>query len=124
MAELSYEEIGRRLRDARKAAGLTQQYVAECLGVKHPVVSEMEAGKRKVSALEIAKLAELYGRSPLSFLKSGHDEEVHTDSLSCKALFRAKELTPEDRARLSWLEGFLRDFEQLRAIIEKEGATR
>lgn len=121
MAKASYEEIGRRLREARVRAGLTQEYVANHLGVQRPVISDMETGKRKINALEIMQLAELYGCSPMSFFPSETHGEQQEEPFVCRALFRAKELTPEDRARLSWLEGFLKDFESLRKIMEGEG---
>jgi transcriptional regulator with XRE-family HTH domain len=41
-------------------AGLSQAQVANILGLHRPSVSEMEAGRRKVSADELAKLSEIY----------------------------------------------------------------
>ena len=54
-------EIAQRLRRAREAAGLSQGQVARKLGLHRPTVSEMEAGRRRVTAEEVAQLAELYG---------------------------------------------------------------
>ena len=53
-------QIAERLREARKLAGLSQGQVAKILGLHRPSVSEMEAANRRVSADEIAKLAEIY----------------------------------------------------------------
>lgn len=50
-----------RLKAARELAGLSQGQVAKMLGLRRPSISEMESGKRKVSANELAKLAEIYG---------------------------------------------------------------
>ena len=52
-------EIAARIRDARKLAGLSQNQVARGLGLHRPSVSEIEAGNRRVSAEELAKLGEL-----------------------------------------------------------------
>ena len=52
--------IASRLRSAREMAGLSQGQVAKILGLHRPSVSEMEAGRRKVSADELGKLAEIY----------------------------------------------------------------
>jgi transcriptional regulator with XRE-family HTH domain len=41
-------------------AGLSQGQVAKLLDVSRPIVSEMEAGNRKISAEELKKLARLY----------------------------------------------------------------
>lgn len=53
-------EIAERLRAAREQAGLSQGQVAKLLGLQRPAISEIEAGRRRVSAEEIAKLAETY----------------------------------------------------------------
>ena len=58
---ISREGIASRLRLAREMAGLTQGQVAKNLGWHRPTVSEIEAGRRKVSAEEVSRLAELYG---------------------------------------------------------------
>ena len=69
------EELGRRLRVAREARGLTQQAVAEELGLPRTAISQMEAGNRSVSTLELASLAELYLRPVSHFLQEGAREE-------------------------------------------------
>jgi transcriptional regulator with XRE-family HTH domain len=53
--------IANRLRTAREAAGLTQGQVAVKLSLHRPTISEIEAGRRKVSAEELMTLADLYG---------------------------------------------------------------
>lgn len=52
--------IASRLRTAREMAGLSQAQVAKMLGLHRPSVSEMESGRRRVSADELTKLAEIY----------------------------------------------------------------
>ena len=53
--------IASRLRLSREMAGLTQGQVAKSLDWHRPTVSEIEAGRRRVSAEELATLAEMYG---------------------------------------------------------------
>jgi transcriptional regulator with XRE-family HTH domain len=55
--------IAARLKAAREQAGLTQGQAAKILGLHRPAVSEIEAGRRSVSAEELATLAETYGVS-------------------------------------------------------------
>ena len=57
--------LGRRLRAARDARGLSQQVAADALGVPRTAITQIEAGKRSVSTLELTKLAECY-RRPIS----------------------------------------------------------
>lgn len=53
-------EIATRIRMAREMAGLSQAQVAKKIGVHRPAVSEVEAGRRSVSAEELAVLADLF----------------------------------------------------------------
>ena len=52
--------VASRLRTAREMAGLSQAQVAKILRLHRPSVSEMEAGRRKVSVGELTELAEIY----------------------------------------------------------------
>ena len=52
--------LARNLAAARAAAGLSQQKVADATGIPRPGVSDIERGKREVSAPELKALADLY----------------------------------------------------------------
>ena len=65
---INREELGRRLRAAREACGLTQQQVGGKLQLSRATVAQMELGNREVTSLELDKLAYLYGRDIRSFL--------------------------------------------------------
>ena len=52
--------IGNRLREARRLSGLSQGQVAERMDMHRPTISEVEAGKRRVSAEELSRFAALY----------------------------------------------------------------
>src|SRR2546429_8960590 len=55
-------ELGRRIRQARESCGMTQDEVAEKLGVSRPIVVQIEQGKRPVSGIELQTLAYLFAR--------------------------------------------------------------
>ncbi len=82
---ITQEELGRRIRVAREACRLTQEQVAEYLGVSRPTVAQIEAGKRSVSSLELDALAHFFGRDLRELLAESFQEE---DTLA--ALFRAQ----------------------------------
>lgn len=82
-------QLAHRLREAREQAGLTQEQVAEWLGVRRPAIAEIEAGKRAVKSTELVQLAELYGKT-LRWLVEG--TESPEDRIAA-ALFRAGEPT-------------------------------
>ena len=52
--------VASRLRQAREFAGLSQGQVAKLLSVHRPTVSEIEAGRRRVSAEELSQFAKFY----------------------------------------------------------------
>lgn len=54
--------LGLRLQEARKARALTQQEVADHLGVVRTTVVAMEKGERGLQPDELVRLAALYGR--------------------------------------------------------------
>jgi transcriptional regulator with XRE-family HTH domain len=55
--------IAARLTIAREQAGLSQAQVAKLLKLHRPTISEIEAGRRNVSAEELLEFAKLYGVS-------------------------------------------------------------
>lgn len=54
--------LGRRLREARKARGLTRQDAAESLAVARTTITMMEKGDHKARPDELIRLASLYGK--------------------------------------------------------------
>ncbi len=62
----AYKEFRRRLRDARKQAGLTQREVCKLMGKSSSFISKCELGERRVDHVELRKLARIY-RKPVSF---------------------------------------------------------
>ena len=104
------EEIGVRLRTARELSGLSQAQVAQMLSLHRPSVSEMEAGRRRVSAEELTKLAAIYDVY-LSWLAGAEpDEQVESDKIRLAARELAK-LKPEDYKRMMYLLKVLRSDE-------------
>ncbi|MCM1150080.1 MAG: helix-turn-helix domain-containing protein [Butyricicoccus sp.] len=67
-------EIGRKIRDARAAAGLTQEQAAEELHVSRQTVSNWENGKTWPDIVSVVKMSDLYNISLDRLLKE--DENV------------------------------------------------
>ncbi|MGH9892765.1 MAG: helix-turn-helix domain-containing protein [bacterium] len=82
---ITQEELGRRLRSAREALGMTQEDVALHLQLSRPTIAQVEAGNRAVSSLELDQFARLFGRDIREFLAPEFEDE---DAL--RALFRAQ----------------------------------
>ena len=60
--------LGRRVQEARKARGLTQQDAANALSVARTTVTALEKGERRVRPSELIQLARLYGRPVSEFV--------------------------------------------------------
>jgi len=71
-------ELGRRLKQAREAAGYTQEEAAQLLDVSRSTLADIEAGRRRVDTVLLRKLAVLYGRHPWELLGREDTEEEQT----------------------------------------------
>lgn len=73
--------IGNRIRELRVKVGMSQQRLAEILGVSRPTISQIENDERKIFADELIKLSEAFNisvdnllnieKSPLIILEEG-----------------------------------------------------
>lgn len=67
--ENKYEFIGKRIREARDAAGLSQRELAEKLGYESSTaVSYLESGERKVSVVDLEKLSKILDKDIRYFI--------------------------------------------------------
>lgn len=104
--------IAERMREARKAAGLSQGQVAKLLNLHRPTVSEIEAGNRRVSAEELGKFAETYDVTTSWILgESAEQLEVNDPRLQLAARELSK-LKPNDLDRLLRLLASMRDADE------------
>jgi len=68
------ETVAARLRIARELAGLSQGQVAKLMKLHRPTITEIEAGRRRVSADELMEFAQHY-RTSVGWL-TGEEAEV------------------------------------------------
>lgn len=98
--ETKRSAISERLREARKAAGLSQGQVAKLLQMHRPTVSEIEAGNRRVSAEELVKFAETYDVT-VSWLLGETAEQLELNDPRLQLAARElSKLKPDDLDRL------------------------
>jgi transcriptional regulator with XRE-family HTH domain len=67
-----YLDIGRRIRTAREAKGMTQEELARFLSVAATTITAIEKGRRKVTITELQSLASTLNKS-LDWLLTGND---------------------------------------------------
>lgn len=99
-------ELGERLREARRYLGLKQDEVAQYLKIQRSALSEIEAGNRRVEALELNRLAKLY-RQPVSYF-IGEDAAASSLPIDVAHLARrAADLSEQDRNELGRFAEYL-----------------
>jgi transcriptional regulator with XRE-family HTH domain len=113
--ESERRRLGEKLRKAREYVGFSQDEVASFLKVPRTAVTNMENGQRKVEALELKHLADLY-HQPVSHFTS--DDEEASSALPTDVTHLARQaaaLSPKDREEL----GRFADFLKMRASGEE-----
>lgn len=112
--DLEAVQLGKRLKEAREYVGITQEEAAAHLKVRRSAISEMEAGKRGVGALEMKSLAALYER-PTSWF-TGEVEPTMPRDVAFLAR-TVSDLSENDRGELANFAEFLRS----RSKVAKNG---
>lgn len=96
------QQLASRLREAREYVSLLQEDVARALDIPRASVSALESGKRRVSSLELRRLARLY-RRPVGWLL-GEDFDIDMS----EPLFRATaSLSANDKEQVLRFAEFL-----------------
>ncbi|MFI5844122.1 helix-turn-helix domain-containing protein [Catenuloplanes sp. NPDC051500] len=112
-AQSEWAEIGQRVREARLAARQSQDQLGRRIGLDRTMVAKIEAGSRRVDAVELVRLAESLN-VPL-----GHLLHERPPVLSRRTPIFEEETTEAGRESLrleSALTAWLRDLQQLRTL--------
>lgn len=109
MTDDARTEIATRLRRAREAAGLSQGQVARRLDLHRPTVSEIEAGRRRVTADEVARFADLYGVSAEWITTGQRSGEAASDDRLALVARQLGKMSEADLDRLLDLLHMIRD---------------
>lgn len=108
-------QLGERLREARRYLGLKQEEVAQYLKIQRTALSEIEAGNRRVEALELNRLAKLY-RQPVAYFIGDDDSASALPFDVAHLARRAADLSRKDRDELGRFAEYLRS----RSTTEQE----
>ena len=88
--------LAENLKNARISKGLTQQQVADALGITKSTYSGYELGRREPDAIKLTKLSRLLGTSGDVLLETGLGEDANKKNPS-DAIKKATEgMTTED----------------------------
>ena len=98
--------LASRLKEMREYLSLSQEEVAQMLGVPRSAISLIENGERKVDALELKKFAEVY-QCPLDYFTGPTQKSADTVPQIAFLAKAAAKLTPKDREELLRFAQFL-----------------
>ena len=70
------ESLAKALKGHRERCRMTQEFVAESLGVSRQAVSKWETGAADPSTANLLALAKLYGVSPEELLRGAQSEDA------------------------------------------------
>lgn len=108
-----YESIGKRLKEARERAGLTQEQAANSTGLVREQLSYYENGRRVIDLICLQKLADLYGYAVSYFL----EDEPNGIGDELALAFRAGEIAEEDLETMAWAQRFTRNLAELDQLL-------
>lgn len=98
--------IGAKLKDARKSMGLTQEEVAETLGLAPRYISDIERDKTKGSITTLINLCNMYKVSPTFILRDYlSSENIEFD----ESLLGFHNLTSNEKAVIKKLITFMNE---------------
>jgi transcriptional regulator with XRE-family HTH domain len=100
-------DLATRLREVREYLNYSQHYVSERTGMPRSAISDIERGERRVSTLELKRLANLYGYRAAYFL--GEEEAGELDGAAMAVARGASELCPEDQREVQRFIELLRN---------------
>lgn len=95
---MNQQKIGAFMRELRLDKGLTQEQLAERLGVSNRSVSRWENGNNLPDLSLLLELAKLYGVGVDEIL-DGKRKETHTDEQTAEAIEKVADYANEEKAR-------------------------
>jgi Zn-dependent peptidase ImmA (M78 family)/transcriptional regulator with XRE-family HTH domain len=111
-------QLGSRLRAARDRRGLSQQAVADALGLPRTAITNIETGARAVSTLEMTKLADLYGQTPAYFLAANEPAAEDLSVVLHRALPEIQG-TPQIEKEIRRILDLYREGASLRGLLDQ-----
>lgn len=92
-------EIGKKLQTLRKGRKLSQQQLADKMGVSRATVSNYEVGRRAPHLSELKRFAEFYGVG-LDYFGVASTDEVFDLLSRAKAVFESSSVSKEKKDEL------------------------
>ena len=113
-----YRKLGAKIKKTRKSLGLSQERVAQTLGINRVAISQIENGNRKISAEEVAKLSKIFNVPSNIILDLEKDIEITLEKMNLSKQKAKQEI------RISVPQKNLKKFKEVLLYILKKVGSR
>lgn len=107
--------IGENIKSYRERLQLTQNEVANCLGVSRELISYYEAGKREIDLKKLEVLADLFGVELLNLFEENKDNVV----VDLAFAYRSDDMTEEDLKQIGGFRKIIKNYLKMRRVAVK-----
>lgn len=114
------KQLGSRLRKIRELCGLSQDAVARELELPRTALTNIENGNRRVSILEITKLAEIYNCSPSFFIEESEESQTEDIMVVLQRALPERMNDPENKSSVRRIVDLYREGAELLRILNRE----
>ena len=94
-------EVGKRIKQLRKARSLKQDDLMEVLNLSRPAISNIETGRRNINLHQIKALADFFGVSIDALGIQTEEVEVNDLLVRAKLIFENKNVPIEEKRELA-----------------------
>lgn len=89
---LTQKQLGQKIKKMREGRELSQEELAKLIGISRAALSELERGNRSLDALELAKIAKIFGLSTDELLSSAVGRSRRIINANKKIKFKSDKL--------------------------------
>ena len=111
---IDYEMLGKRISEARKKKGMTQERLAEAIGLSTEYVSEIENCRKKASLTSVVSIAKTLGMSLDELVLGDIGEDGDSDAIKMLMMDCSEYEKKVLSGNLDQLKQLLREFDKLR----------
>lgn len=108
-------KTGKNIKLFRTSLGLTQQNIADYIGVSREFISMVETNEREISLNSLEKLTDLFGIELTDLINEDEKNVTTTASLA----FRADEIQVADLEQVSKFRSIVKNYLKMKNILKE-----
>ncbi len=108
--------VGGNIKFLRTKLGITQDALAQFLGITREYIAYYEAGSRPVPTIHLSKMANLFCMNEFDF----YEENPEKSKINIAFAFRADSLQPEDLNSIALFKKVVRNYINMKSALTDE----